>query len=150
MAQGNFYILDNLDSAQHLEFVCQLVCKHYRDGKRVALMAQDKNQAEALDELLWKLPADAFIPHNLAGEGPASGTPVMINWPQSQQSFQGHRHCLVNLATEVAAQAQQSRHIIDFVPADEQARIQARERYKHYRQLGFSINTDQAELTKSS
>lgn len=147
MAQGRFYILDQLDDKQLLQFVCQLVCEQYRQGMRIAVMASDQAQAEALDELLWQLPADAFIAHNLLGEGPPTGTPVMISWPQQQQAFQGHRQCLINLAFEVPEQAQRSRLAIDFVPTEESARAQARERYKQYRQLGFTLNTEQAGFT---
>ena len=109
----------------------------YRAKQRVFVYTADQQQAEAFDELLWQFDAERFVPHNLSGEGPRYGAPVEISWQAPRQN----RHVLVNLADTVPAFANRFNQIIEFVPADAQLKAQARERFKHYRQLGVTPQT---------
>lgn len=143
MAQATFYLLDTIGDGKLLPFVCQQVRQYFRQGQRVLVHAADQAQAEALDELLWQLPADAFVPHNLTTEG-GYGSPVELSW-QGQIS-KGPRQVLVNLSQDVPIAAKQAQWITDFVPQQEQLRAQARERFKQYRQFGINIHTEQAEF----
>lgn len=95
-------------------------------------------QAEQFDELLWQLPNDAFVPHNLTGEGPLGGAPVEICW---QTPNQFNRSVLINLAENIPDFHQRFRQVIDFVPAKEQLKPLARERYKQYRAAGCQLDT---------
>lgn len=147
MRGARFYLLDDIGDASLLPFICEQVCAYYRDGQRVLVMAEDQVQAEALDQLLWQLPADAFVPHNLSGEGPAAGSPVEISWPDYKAT--SPRPCLINLAADVPDLANRARIIIDVVPVEEQRRVSARQRYKQYRQFGVEIHTQPAELASN-
>lgn len=143
MTNAQFYLLDDIGDTQLLPFICQRVCIYYRQGQRVLVMAADQKQAEAIDELLWQLPVDAFIPHSISGEN-ANNSPVEISWPG--QSLRIQRGCLINLAAQVEAMAARYQHAIDVVPVEATLRAQARQRYKQYRQLGFALTTEQAQL----
>ncbi|RUO30054.1 DNA polymerase III subunit chi [Aliidiomarina sedimenti] len=145
MAHARFYLLDSIGDDNLLPFVCQQVSDAFRQGRRVLVMASDKNQAEAIDELLWQLPAQAFVPHSLTGEGPPSGCPVEVSWPAASQGKPWP--LLINLSQQVPSVAQRAQQVIDFVPQDDTARALARERYKQYRQFGIALHTEQATLT---
>ena len=86
MKNATFYLLetdtpvDGLSAQEAL--VCDLAGARWREGKRVLIACADEAQAIRLDEALWQRPADAFVPHNLAGEGPKYGAPVELAWPQ--------------------------------------------------------------------
>ena len=121
----------------HFALACQLCADLYRAKQRVFVYTADQQQAEAFDELLWQFDAERFVPHNLSGEGPRYGAPVEISWQAPRQN----RHVLVNLADTVPAFANRFNQIIEFVPADAQLKAQARERFKHYRQLGVTPQT---------
>ncbi|BDX04883.1 DNA polymerase III subunit chi [Planctobacterium marinum] len=123
-------------------FACEVATHYYRQKQRVLILCASQKQAERMDELLWQLPVDAFVPHNLPGEGPESGTPVEINW---QKPDRLNRQVCINLQQDMPAFAAQIRTLIDFVPADDNGKQQARERYKHYRAAGFSLDTRPAE-----
>lgn len=76
MKNATFYLLDNDTTVDGLSAVEQLVCEiaaeRWRSGKRVLIACEDEKQAYRLDEALWARPAESFVPHNLAGEGPAA------------------------------------------------------------------------------
>ena len=142
--QVNFYLLDETAPLNelstvpaHFALVCQLCADLYRAKQRVFVYTADQQQAEAFDELLWQFDAERFVPHNLSGEGPRYGAPVEISWQAPRQN----RPVLVNLADTVPAFANRFNQIIEFVPADAQLKAQARERFKHYRQLGVTPQT---------
>lgn len=150
MAEVIFYLLeqDKLDNQPApLALACQLAAQAFRNKQACLLWCQDQQSAEALDELLWQRPSDAFIPHNLCGEGPAKGTPVEISWV-GQQS--GPRPLLINLAEQLPPQHQRARQIYDFVPVEEQQKSQARERYKQYRAQGHQLDTRNASSLNES
>lgn len=121
----------------HFHFACQLCADLYRAKQRVFVYTADQQTAELLDELLWQFDPERFVPHNLAGEGPAYGAPVEISWQPPQRQ----RPVLVNLTAGIPEFAGRFQQIIEFVPADEQLKIQARERYKQYRQSGITPET---------
>jgi DNA polymerase-3 subunit chi len=142
MSNVTFYLLDETAETHqqpaHFALACLLATRCYRQKQKCIVYCQDQQQAEQFDELLWQLPNDAFVPHNLAGEGPVGGAPVEICW---QAPSQFNRPVLINLTDTIPAFHQRFRHIIDFVPALEVLKIQARERYKLYRAAGNHLDT---------
>ncbi|GAA3716349.1 DNA polymerase III subunit chi [Oceanisphaera sediminis] len=138
MSQGCFYLLPDASGPELLEqLVCRLTTDCYRQGLGVFIHTRDQAQAEALDERLWQQPADGFVAHNLQGEGPRQGAPVVI----SHQAPHSGRPVLINLAPQAPAFARRFKQLIDFVPSYEEGKQQARERFKAYRQAGFELTT---------
>ena len=125
----------------HWLSACELAARCFRQKKRCLVMCADQVAAEAFDNLLWQQPLNAFVPHNLTGEGPAGGAPVEITWPNNGYA---NRPILINLSDQMPQNGQKFRQIYDFVPAAEDAKQLARERYKHYRAAGFQMSTEAA------
>lgn len=142
MAKVTFYILEDIAQInampQHYALACLLATHSYRNKQKCSVYCQDQQAAEQFDELLWQLPNDAFVPHNLTGEGPLSGTPVEICW---QPPSQFNRPVLINLSDHVPEFHQRYKQVFDFVPAVEQLKVQARERYKQFRAAGCQLDT---------
>ena len=142
MSHVRFYLLDETQQVNqqpaHFALACLLATRSYRQKQKCLVFCENQQQAEQFDELLWQLPNDAFVPHNLTGEGPVGGAPVEICW---QTPSQFNRPVLINLAETIPEFHQRFRQVIDFVPADEQQKLQARERYKHYRAAGNQLDT---------
>ena len=138
MSQGCFYLLPESATPEALvATVCALTTGFYRQGLGVFIHAQHQAQAEALDEALWQQPNDGFIAHNLQGEGPPQGAQVVIGW----QPPKNGRAVLINLALTAPDFARRFKQLVDFVPADDAGKQQARERFKVYRQAGFTLTT---------
>ena len=113
--------------------MCELARKATDAGLQVLVLARDRAQAEALDDLLWSFDPDAYVPHQIAGadedEDEAS---VLIAPPDVDAPL---RPLLLNLR-DAAPQGAFER-VLEVVPADESARGPLRERWKHYQALGF-------------
>lgn len=84
---------------------------------------------------------DSFVPHNLSGEVTQYATPIEISWKGKRNAQR--RDLLISLQTAVPDFINSFNQIIDFVPANETEKVQARERYKQYRQLGWQLTTEQ-------
>ena len=135
LAAPGFQGLANVPA--HFTLACQLCADLYRAGQRVLVFCENQQDAELLDEVLWQFDAERFVPHNLAGEGPQRGAPIEISWQTPKSS----RQVLVNLTASIPTFANRFVQIIEFVPVAEALKTAAREKYKHYRQLGVTPET---------
>lgn len=125
----------------HLLQACLQAAACYSNNQRVFIFTENQDDAHEIDEFLWAFDADSFIPHNLVGEGPQNGAPVEISW----QAPTNRRAVLINLASTVPNFASQFSTIIDFVPANETLKEQARARFRTCRQWGFNVDTQAAQ-----
>jgi DNA polymerase-3 subunit chi len=58
---------------------CEIAEENYARGRRLQIIALDREQAERLDDLLWTFKPDTFIPHGLwAGSPDEPAQPVVI------------------------------------------------------------------------
>ncbi|XMR34886.1 DNA polymerase III subunit chi [Escherichia coli] len=101
---------------------------------KIYLLCDDQAQALRLDELLWQLPPERFVPHQLQGE--SGMAPVEIGYQPPKRRY---APASINLATATPLFAGHFAQVVDFVPTDETQKQQARERYKHYRQAGHTL-----------
>lgn len=124
----------------HEKLACDKIVEAWQQRQRILVACQEQAQAERIDEYLWQLETDTFVPHNLVGEGLSmGGSPVEICWKEKRSS--GKRQLLINLQDTFPEFAPLYDEIIDFVPADEQGKNLARERYKTYKNVGFNLKT---------
>jgi len=134
----DFYLLR--DPRKQVETLCcQLCAKAFDDRHTVAVLCGNEDQATQLDQWLWQVPPQRFIPHGRAGTAAARGSVVLINSvaPDSQIviNLSGGEH-----AVELPAQHHVQR-ILEIVADDDTARAQARRRYRHYQQSGAELHT---------
>jgi DNA polymerase-3 subunit chi len=142
LTQAMFYSIEEqsavigvTEAQLHLHYACLQAAHFYRQNKRVFIYTQDQQSAHDIDEMLWAFDPDSFVPHNLIGEGPQQGAAVEISW----QPPKNRRAVLINLTSEVPNFANQFSHLIDFVPADETLKEQARNRFRTCRQWGYNV-----------
>lgn len=145
MKQVQFYLLSQADSAEISAAeiqACELAANAWREGKRVLIACETEQQALNIDETLWAREPDSFVPHNLSGEITTYATPVEISWKGKRNAQR--RDVLISLQQEIPDFVTSFNQVIDFVPLEESAKAQARERYKQYRQLGWQLETVQS------
>lgn len=146
MKLATFYLLSQAHSPKNAfsvaeQLACDLAAKAWRAGKRVLIACETEQQANNIDELLWAREPDDFVPHNLSGEATTYATPIEISW-QGKRNAQ-RRDLLISLQSTIPDFINSFNQVIDFVPADETEKAQARERYKQYRQMGWQMGTEQ-------
>ena len=98
MARADFYLIQkDRFREEPLLLVCELARKAHDANLWTLVLARDDEQAQRLDELLWEFDADAYIPHQLAGDEEDELTPVLIATPESDTPM---RALVINLRDE--------------------------------------------------
>jgi DNA polymerase-3 subunit chi len=122
--------------AEPLRLVCELARKAHDAGLWTLVLARDLAQAEQLDDLLWDMGEDVFIPHQVAGmDVDEDEAAVLIAPPEADAPL---RPLVINLRD--AAVDGGFERVLEVVPADESARGPLRQRWKQYQARGFEVN----------
>ena len=135
MARADFYLIQKERFREEpLLLVCELARKAHDANLWTLVLARDDEQAQRLDELLWEFDADAYIPHQLAGDEEDELTPVLIATPEADTPM---RALVINLRDEPVAGTFE--RVLEVVPADDSARGPLRERWKQYQSRGLEL-----------
>ena len=136
MPRADFYLVGKPRFREEpLRLVCELARKAHDAGQFTLVLARDREQAEALDDLMWSFDDDAYVPHQLAGDEEDDLTPVLIATPDMDVPL---RPLLINLRDDAVGDGFE--RVLEVVPADESARGPLRERWKAYKARGFEVN----------
>lgn len=135
MPRADFYLIDKPRfREQPLLLVCELAKKACAAQQPALILVRDFEQAEALDELLWEFDADAFIPHQLAGDDDDAATAILIVPPGVETA---DRPLLINLRDGCARG--RFERVLEVVAADPAAREGSRARWREYQQRGLDV-----------
>ncbi len=130
--QVDFYVVeDERKSVEQL--ACQLAMMAWEQGMRSMLLLPDRQQAEQLDSLMWSVPAERFLPHQLsqqAGESPVT-LGIAADLDQSAADV------IINLSTELVPRPERFRRLLELVPARDAERKASRIKFRAYRELGL-------------
>ena len=137
MPRADFYLIAKPRfRAEPLRLVCELARKAHDAGLWTLVLARDLAQAEQLDDLLWDMGEDVFIPHQVAGmDVDEDEAAVLIAPPEADAPL---RPLVINLRD--AAVEGGFERVLEVVPADESARGPLRQRWKQYQARGFEVN----------
>lgn len=136
MARADFYLITTPRfRTEPLRLVCELARKAFDAGLPTLVLARSQEQAEALDDLLWDMGDEVYIPHQIAGaEEDEDEAEVLIAAPDVDPAL---RPLVINLR-DAAVEGAFDR-VLEVVPADESARGPLRERWKQYRARGLEL-----------
>ena len=136
MPRADFYLIARPRfRAEPLRLVCELARKAHDAGMWTLVLARDAAQAEALDDLLWDMGDDVFIPHQVAGmDVDEEEAAVLIAPPEADAPL---RPLVINLRD--AAVEGSFERVLEVVPADESARGPLRQRWKQYQARGLEL-----------
>ncbi len=144
MTRIDFYVLADSDHIAKFRFACRLVDKAYRQGHRVFVYVDDEADANHFDKLLWTLGDDSFVPHTLGGAHPTSPdraqdqTRVLIG---HQEPDADHDDVMISLSRDVAPFFGRFKRLAELVGTAAQDKTSARERFRHYRECGYPLQT---------
>lgn len=119
-------------------YVCRLLRKAVGAGAKVVVVTNEVDLPR-LDADLWAMSPTEFLPHAVATQTGAAPkhTPVLL----TSTNVQGEscRDVLVNLADTVPEGFAAFARLIEVVGTDDADRAIARQRWKHYTQLGYTL-----------
>jgi len=143
VTQVDFYILASDSDDARLRLACRIVDKATEADQHVFINATSDVEAQKLDELLWTFSQGSFIPHKIVHDGieTAPIEPVVIGLNRGPL---GERwDLLINLAAEVPEFFSRYRRVAEVVDGNDARRAQSRDRYRFYRDRGYTLNTHQ-------
>jgi DNA polymerase-3 subunit chi len=137
MPRADFYLISKPRFREEpLRLVCELARKAHDANLWTLVLARDAAQAEALDDLLWDMGDEVFIPHQIAGvDVDEDEAAVLIAPPEVDAPL---RPLVINLRD--AAVEGGFERVLEVVPADDSARGPLRERWKQYKARGMDVN----------
>lgn len=142
MTKVDFYILEG-NRGNREQTACRIADKAYRLGHGVYIHTADSGQAKRLDELLWTFKQNSFVPHGVEGESPDSEVAVLISHhTELADSTQAHRRqVLINLAQDIPMFFSSFERVAEVIGQDNENKASGRQRYKFYRDRGYSLDT---------
>jgi DNA polymerase-3 subunit chi len=137
MPRADFYLIaKDRFKAEPLRLVCELARKAYDANLWTLVLARDAQQAEQLDDMLWDMGEDAYIPHQIAGADiDEEEAAVLIAPPDVDAPL---RPLVINLR-DAAVEGAFDR-VLEVVPSDESARAPLRARWAQYKARGLEVN----------
>lgn len=145
MTSVDFYILGAQTHDEQLKFACRLVKRAFSDkGHRVLVYADNEQQAKQLDDMLWVLQPEWFIPHTLlnAPDAPEQ-CPVSIGW---QDTPAHHDDIIINLSRQIPPFFTRFRRYMGIVIQHDDVLQATRQHYKFLKDRGYPINNHDMRL----
>jgi DNA polymerase-3 subunit chi len=139
MLKLTFYILNSTEEKTRWFFCCKLIEKIYRQGHYCYVFTGSENQSRLLDTLLWTFRSNSFIPHALYSNGlPNKSHKVLIG---SNLPPEGWQKIMINFSHHPLDSPNKTERLLEIVDYHPERRHQGRQRYRHYQQQRFMIQT---------
>ncbi|MCP8352519.1 DNA polymerase III subunit chi [Candidatus Synchoanobacter obligatus] len=127
MSQAIYFYVKQPNQAHELsEFILE------KSFKNLYIHANDLEHANQISDLLWSHPPDRFIANMVATPCPTAIIHI------GYQDIPEDRECIINCSTSILPKIPHIEWIIDHPNTDHKAL--ARQRYKHWKQLGFDLH----------
>ena len=139
----------HVNQPDKLHYSCRLLRKAYRSGTPV-VVSGEAAVLQQLDILLWKFSNLEFLPHCLSS-APATtlhSTPILLVEQAQNCPATG---VLVNIGQALPSGFERFSRLIEVASSDEDDRLAARARWKHYQARGYPLKRhDPAAQTASA
>jgi DNA polymerase-3 subunit chi len=133
-------VVEDAAPTVRLTVACRITEKAWKAGSTILIQHADPLQLGLLDEMLWSKGHQlGFIPHEIAATAPRlDGTPVVLNTGSGPTAAVD---VLINLTPGLPNRPELATRIIEIIDGDPVLRAAGRERFKAYRERGFTLET---------
>ena len=138
MTKIDFYLLADAGQNARETMACKLIEKIYRLNHKVYVHTDSQEDASRLDNLLWTLKADNFVPHEILSSNNQPQTTILIGHQEKAPEIDD---VLVNLGHSVPLFFSQFNRVAEIIDADETNKSQGRTRFKFYKDRGYAMDT---------
>jgi len=138
MTRIDFYLSKDTENSARQLLACRIAEKAYKLGNRIHIHTDSNEQTQLMDDLLWTFRDGSFVPHQKQAQNPDKNTPITIG---NNKDLNNEADVLINLAQDIPSFFSQFERVAELVNEDPQYKVQARERYKFYRDRGYELNT---------
>jgi DNA polymerase III subunit chi len=139
MLEVSFYILPSASLQERDVLICKLAEKAYRQGIYSVILTASEAHSKLLDDLLWTLRANSFIPHQIISEN-------NVDYPKqilisADMTCLPKNSTLINVSQQTPSQPLQFERILEIVHQESLCLAAGRERYRHYQAVGAKLTT---------
>jgi DNA polymerase-3 subunit chi len=127
----------HFNTPERLQHTCKLLRKARRQGFRIAVVGAPAT-LKALGSALWRFQDEVFLAHCTDLDAPEVQQASQIALGQDPHAW-GFDDVLVNLGDAVPVDFGRFKRLVEIVANDEHGRDQARQRWKHYKSLGYEL-----------
>jgi len=134
----------HFNAPDRIAYACRLLRKAVGSGARVVVTGSEATLSQ-LDVDLWTFSPADFVPHATANSEPSlvEASPVFLG---SNLEIIPHHQILLNLGATVPSGFERFERVIEVVGLDDEDRLSARGRWKHYADLGYAITRHDLNL----
>jgi DNA polymerase-3 subunit chi len=131
----HFYVSpDSTDDARE-KLCCHVVGLAWRRGRRIWINTSSDSQTGLLDDLLWIIDDTSFLPHARLPAAHGDPSPILLGYRLEPPAGVD---VMINLDEHLPPFYQRFAIIVELVAGDEATRTTMRERYRWYRQQGYT------------
>ena len=120
-----------------LAYACRLARKAYGARAKIVVLAESREQADALNAAMWTVSDTDFIPHVLADDPLAPQTPIVIT--DNEDSELPHHDMLVNLTRRRPRNFTQFARVFEIISLDAEDAAEGRKRYTAYKKESYPL-----------
>ena len=134
----------HFNAPDRVAYACRLLRKAVGSGAKVVVVGPEETLAQ-LDTALWTFSATDFVPHSTLGAEAhvLQATPVVLCTSTAQVP---HQQILLNLGPTVPPGFDRFERVIEVVSQDDDDKLLARGRWKHYTEAGYAITRHDLNL----
>lgn len=129
-------------------YACRLLRKAVRAGNRIVVVV-DEPHLNRLDAELWGVSAVDFVAHCFESADSKMLKHSSVVLATSASSLHNDRHLLVNLSDATPNEFDRYSKLIEVVSLEEDDRALARQRWKKYTSLGYTLMKHDLQLKEA-
>lgn len=139
--QVDFYVLKmpNLDARM---LACRLALMAWERGHHITVITESDAAARDMDQLMWDVPADRFLPHGIDSQVAGETAPVTITTMPRLSTGD----VMINLCLQPVPEPARFCRLLEIVSQQEDQLQASREKYRYYKDQGITPMTH--EITK--
>ncbi len=142
MTRIDFYVTDESHPDSAIRIACRIAEKAYYQKLPIHIHTGSPQQAETLDQLLWRFRNESFLPHELNDNREVT-LPAGLETPPITIGSKEPQHqeieVVINLAEEVPLFFSRHNRLAEII--DGNGKVAGRTRYKFYKDRGYELNT---------
>jgi DNA polymerase III subunit chi len=135
MRETKITFLRVLDNAAKLQRLCEAVHYHFLKKEKVLIGVSSDEAAAYIDQLLWRMPEDSFIPHAII-----NGQTKELVAITKELNNVNRAQALINLRIEIPNSIAEYTVVYDLLDLTQSSKEeQSRKRQEAYRLAGYSF-----------
>lgn len=144
MPNVDFYLLSAPSKQDTYRFLCRLVEKAYQQHYHAYIHTSSLEEAQCLDNLLWTFRDISFIPHQVGETNSTLLSPSILIGTDKPKLHT--LDILFNLTQDAPSFFSEFSRIIEVVSEEKNDKIQARKKYKVYKEQNCPLATHNINL----